>query len=155
MWTITISHGYSRRAFCTLLFAPVFIGAACAPRPAQVASPERGYGYIVVGPGAAESYGLVSGDTLPEAESRTVPTAVTGAAGLQALQYEFAPACTRYFQHSRGYLVLLVWKCKPGDRFDDGEGMAAYTLTGDEIGKATSRLSNEYTELHPEQRAAQ
>lgn len=136
------------------LFLAVLLctSSSCAG-PAARHEESRDYGFIVVGPASAHSFGLTSGDTLPEDPDRVVPEDVRDAATNLSIRIGYAPQCTRYFRAGMVYVVLLKSSCRQGEVIDDGEAIAAYNQRGELVGEPMLSLSlDAYRTLSPGER---
>ena len=96
---------------------------------------------------------MVPGDTLPEVPSDVVQAGVTSAAASIGRAYEATPSCTRYFRQNSMYVVVLRMTCRAGVVTDDGEQLAAFDLSGAQIGRTLASLTSlDYVALVPEVR---
>lgn len=141
----------TRQRILGLLVCGVAISGGCWTRKVSLQSHQL-YGFIVIGPTAAQQYRLIAGDTIPEVPVGQVPPAVTASAEREARRLSFEPLCTRYFLRPDTYLALYRSRCDPGVVIDDGAGMALFTGSGEPLGESLPQLVGAYSTVWPQER---
>jgi hypothetical protein len=123
---------------------------ACSTHGSQ--TPVR-YGYIVPGPKAVAELRISNADTIPELPEARMPERVITATARVAIALNYQPSCSRYFRANDIVVVLLKSGCGGGETIDDGEGLAAFTIDGEAVGRPiTSLTPMHYSALQPTDR---
>lgn len=113
------------------------------------------YGFMVVGPGGADDFGLSIGDSLPEVPAAAVLHEVLKAAKEHAGAYQFDGRCTRYFAAGDHFVALLIKGCQDDEELEDGVGMALLRRDGSDVIRPTPWLTDHYTSIQPLRRGPQ
>ena len=132
-----------------LTLCSLCLGAAsCKPGRPNLGIPPK-FGFIVIDSAARDSFHLPLGDTLQELPVKAVSEVVRNSANAEALRHKFGAECSRFFGGEEFYVVLFVRGCASKTTTEDGDGMAAYDLTGQELGPTQAPLWGYYVHLEP------
>jgi hypothetical protein len=127
------------------------LAASCAGNAMRSTDPGR-YGFLVLGPTAADRFDLTAGDTLPEFRRSELGGSVLDSASQRVVQLGLEARCSRYFGKADHVLVLLQPACDRREETADGGGLLVLTSQGHFIGQAVGPLWGYYSSVTPPKR---
>lgn len=127
------------------------LAASCAGNAMRSTDRSR-YGFLVLGPTAADRFDLITGDTLPEFRRSELDRSVLDSVLQRVVQLGLEARCSRYFGKTDHVLVLLQAACDRNEETADGGGLVVLTSQGHFIGQAVGPLWGYFSSVTPPRR---